>query len=99
MRNIDGKFATDGTRVYNKISGVDVPEDEPLFLLRARDVHAIWGLWGYVRACHDGGAPLDHVAAVEHAIALFQEFRRNYPEKLKQPGITGDFPGSSTRRT
>jgi hypothetical protein len=91
MRDIDGKFATDGSRIYNKISGASIPEDEPLFLLRARDLHAVWALWGYVRACHEGGAPPDHVRAVEHVIARFQAFRRNSSAKMKQPGISGDF--------
>src|SRR5664279_1923239 len=36
-RRLDGKFSHDGTQVFNTVSGVAIPEDEPIFILRARD--------------------------------------------------------------
>ena len=47
MQRIDGKFSTDGLRIFNTVSGEEIPKDEPLFLLRARDHYALVAIDAY----------------------------------------------------
>jgi hypothetical protein len=91
MRNIDGKFSTDGTRIFNTVSGADIPEDEPLFLLRARDVNAVAAMTAYLAHCRESQCKPDHIAGIQHAIVRFINFQVLNPSLVKQPGITGDF--------
>jgi hypothetical protein len=87
VRKIDGKFSTDGTRVFNTVSGIDIPEDEPLFIPRARDRNALFALREYLQACRFQCNDL-HLAGIIQTIAKFESFRLHHPELMKQPGIT-----------
>ena len=87
MRNIDGKFSTDGTKIFNAVSGEEIHEDEPLFLLRARDVHALQALRQYL---HDVRMDCNdlHVEGTLKAIGKFEKFKHDNPERMKEPGVT-----------
>src|ERR1039458_4048549 len=52
-RTIDGKFSTDGVNIFNTVSGEALPEDEPLFLLRARDKFALKAIDAYQFAAEE----------------------------------------------
>jgi hypothetical protein len=84
-RNIDGKFFIDGEQIVSRHGNV-VPEDEPLFLLRARDENAILTLKAYRDICHVRACPWEHVVGIEDTIRLFERFRRENPERMKEPG-------------
>lgn len=85
---IDGKFSTNGTRVFNTVSGEDVPKDEPLFVLRARDRNAIDTLYEYRQACQNDGCNELHLAGIDQTINAFEKFFMEHPERMKQPGYT-----------
>ncbi len=67
-------------------NGEAVPEDEPVFILRARDRYALQTLLFYdnvtrhLNAYHRGGMG-DMIVAFEH-------FRAMHPERMKDPGVT-----------
>lgn len=88
LRKIDNKFGTDGRRIFNLISQEEIPEDEPLFLLRARDSNATGGLRGYQVACEDSRCNELHLAGIQKVIKQFREFRDAHPDRMKEPGIT-----------
>ena len=74
--------ARDG-RIYNRATGESIPDDEPVFILRARDVHAISMLAHYGAAVVHG--QLEHWDAVQERLNDFSRFRRDHPERMKQP--------------
>jgi hypothetical protein len=79
MRTVDGKYFLEGNKIIKGTNGQEIPEDEPLFLLRARDHLAAPLLWKYRELAIDG---------IEACIAKFEEFARTFPERMKQPGCT-----------
>jgi hypothetical protein len=87
MRTIDGKFSTDGIAIFNTVSGEKIPEDEPLFLLRARDGFALSAINAYQAACEDACNDL-HLAGIQQVREKFCRFEAEHPERMKQPGIT-----------
>jgi hypothetical protein len=86
-RNIDGKFSTDGGRIFNTVSGEQIPDDEPLFLLRGRDHFALVAINAYQAACESECNEL-HLAGVQQTREKFCQFAAEHPERMKQPGIT-----------
>ena len=63
-----------GTLV-NRLTGRPVPDDEPLFILRAQDVNALPALMAYMVLCKD----LQHSEEVNKIGFRFQKFQRQAP--------------------
>lgn len=77
------KFTTsskDG-RIVNRETGKPIPDDEPVFVLRAQDVHALHALRTY--AAQLGGAP--HLDAVIQRVLAFEAFATANPGRMKLP--------------
>lgn len=88
MRAIDEKFHVEGDQIIKTTNGDVVPEDEPLFLVRARDYLAIPLLEHYRRMSEIDGCNEWHLERLEQRIRLFEEWRDMNPDKMKQPGVT-----------
>jgi hypothetical protein len=86
MRRIDAKYAVNGEAIYNTSTSEDIPYDEPLFLLRARDRLASHALAYYAALCEDDGCTHGQVEGAKNALARFLVFRRMHPDRMKQPG-------------
>ena len=85
--NLDGKFSCDGQRVFNTVSGENIPADEPLFLMRARDHHALAAIHAYQESCEKDCNDL-HMAGIKQAREKFCQFSADHPDRMKQPGVT-----------
>ena len=83
---IDGKFSCDGKRLFNTVSGIDIPADEPRFMLRGRDRNALETLHAYRAACENDGCNDLHMAAIDKNIVEFERFFLANPERMKEPG-------------
>jgi hypothetical protein len=83
----DRKFSFYGGKIINRVSGVSIPEDEPVFIFRARDIHALEVLTLYRQLIKDE----HHQAAVEESIGSFFAFTVEHPERMKEPGTSHDF--------
>lgn len=68
-------------RIFNRATGQVIPDDEPVFIFRARDRHAIKALKYYANVCTDD----DHVAVVERRVDDFRAFRKMHPDRMKEP--------------
>jgi len=89
FRDISGKFATTTNgAIVKKSNGEILPDDEPLFLLRARDLLAVSILRFYKLMCENNPQLDWQVSKLEEAIWLFEKFKSEHPERMKQPGIT-----------
>ena len=64
-----------------RATGKPIPDDEPVFVLRAQDVHAVNALLGYSVLLDNP----EHRAAVEQRIKEFEAFRAAHPERMKFP--------------
>lgn len=91
MRRIDAKFRIEGDQILNA-ANEPIPEDEPLFLLRARDYLALPTLRYYQGACRMDGCTDYQNNGIQAAIEAFQDFNREHPERMKQPGISKGKP-------
>jgi hypothetical protein len=75
---------TTGTRdgrIVNRATGKPIPDDEPVFILRAKDVHASAALAAYLRELEE----IEHRAAVQARIDAFDAFAAAHPERMKYP--------------
>lgn len=68
-------------RLVNRNSSKPIPEDEPLFVLRAQDINSLPTLMAYLVLCED----LTHCAEVTKCIKDFQNFANQHPERMKHP--------------
>jgi len=87
MRKIDEKFSTTG-EIVKRSNGELVPEDEPLFLLRARDRLAVRMLLVYEALSKEDGCNDFHFEHLDKDIEAFKIFREEHPERMKQPSVT-----------
>ncbi len=65
-----------------------IPEDEPVFILRARDRLAIPTLVTYLKFSELDGCNDHHKETLAEAVAAFEEFADQNPDRMKQPGVT-----------
>jgi len=69
-----------------------IPEDEPVFVLRARDRCAYSILSAYEAVCRQEGSPHGHLAEVRSVMSRFKSFREAHADRMKVPG-TGSARG------
>ena len=75
---IDGVLANAATREF-------IPEDEPLFIIRGKDRHAVKAIKQYLLACKDQ----DHRDAVLKRCFQFDEFAEDNPDRMGEPDTDG----------
>jgi hypothetical protein len=85
----DKKFRFDAItgRFVNRVSGEEIPDDEPVIIFRARDVHALGTLRWYLSRVKDP----HHKLAVQEALRAFIAYQTATPWALKEPGITRSY--------
>lgn len=88
MRRIDGKFHINDNRILKTSNGDEIPQDEPLFLLRARDRLALPLLKIHEQLSQVDGCNDYHFNALAHTIEEFSQFIMRHPERMKQPSVT-----------
>lgn len=82
----DRKFKFEDGRFINRVSGEEIPDDEPVIIFRARDRHAVGLLLTYQNMVEND----HHKAAIQDRINEFTQFQIDHSERMKEPGITGD---------
>lgn len=88
-RDIDSKFAVsrDG-RIYKKSNMEVLEENEPLFLLRARDMLSLKTLASYINFSREAGCNDYHFTSLEETVAGFVKFKNEHSDLMKVPSIT-----------
>jgi hypothetical protein len=84
----DGKFKIEGSQIIKISNGEPIPEDEPIFILRARDRLALALLEHYRSLSEMDGCNEYHMKALDRSIFRFERFREDHPERMKQPSLT-----------
>ena len=75
-------------QICNLETGVPIPPDEPIFILRAKDILAEQTI-GYYRTMISES---NHIDAIEHRCADFRRFRNNNPGKMRAPDTLYPYP-------
>jgi len=85
----DPKYGIDGKgRICNIATGVPIPEDEPIFILRAKDALAEQALHFYLSMV----ATNEHRDAVYSRINDFRSFRYLKKDRMKAPDTIFPYP-------
>ena len=80
------KYGIRGGRIVNRRSGVPIPNDEPIFIFRAKDRLAVRTLTAYFSAIEDPA----HARAVAARLEDFKRFAREHPERMTDPDTRSD---------
>ena len=88
MRRIDPKFHIDGEQIIKSSNREPLPEDEPVFLLRARDRLALALLQVYRILSAVDGCGDYQMSGIEERVDAFRRFALWNPDRMKQPGVT-----------
>lgn len=75
---IDGALANAATREF-------IPDDEPIFIMRGKDIHATETIIRYACLCGDS----KHAGAVNHRVNDFIAFRQANPDRMGEPDTAG----------
>ena len=97
----DPKYNIENGRLTSASTGQPIPDDEPIFILRAKDVHAVDTLMAYHARVASG--PMDmaasqHCEAVRRRIHDFKQFAKDNPGRMKSPDTQYAEPRTYTRR-
>jgi hypothetical protein len=77
----DPKFDIENGKLINARSAKPIPDDEPVFIFRAKDVHAMQALADYAHRCKSA----EHTQVVLDRMAAFKDFSQSHPERMKEP--------------
>lgn len=75
------KYTTDGRHIVNRASKEPIPSDEPVFIFRARDIHAREALEAYACVLPQG----EHRDIVCERVADFAKFAAREADRMKAP--------------
>ena len=67
--------------LINRHTRVPIPNDEPVFVFRAKDALAVRALTAYFASIENKA----HAKAVAARIEAFKAFAQNHPERMKMP--------------
>ncbi len=80
-----GKFKIGYNSIGELAIGIDggdvIPDDEPIFIIRARDKHAIMALAKYASECRHG----QQVKEIFIRIQEFKKWREENADKVQEP--------------
>lgn len=75
------KYGIRDGQIVNRLSGAPIPDDEPIFIFRAKDRLAVRILTAYFSAIENP----EHARAVAARLEDFKRFAREHPERMKDP--------------
>lgn len=70
---------------YGNLSIANIPEDEPVFLLRAQDILALAAIRSYLELCAGAGCADAHLDGITTAAGRFARWQAANPGKPKLP--------------
>jgi hypothetical protein len=74
-------------RKYGDVSTTEgfIPSDEPVFMLRARDICSVETIAYYLAQCVEAGSPRQHLDLVLDAVDEFRSWQEAHEDDLKVP--------------
>lgn len=68
-------------RVVNRATQVPIPDDEPLVIFRAKDIHSVQALGVYMEICQNAA----HKRVIQKRIEDFKSYQDEHPELVREP--------------
>ena len=84
------KYTVRDGRIVTRATGTPIPDDEPVFVLRAKDRNAVYAIMHYRSSCL--GNP-EHYQAVDSRVGDFLQFAAEHPLRMKYPDTS---PGETS---
>ena len=81
----DTKYAIIDGRLCVAATGEPIPDDEPLFILRAKDTQALNCIWEYWRGIAMRAPKSGLASSILERVRLFDEFAKKHPDRMKFP--------------
>jgi hypothetical protein len=75
------KYTVNGSAIINRATGEPIPQDVPVFIIRANDPYAVPTLTFYASLIARG--PSTHLTAVMSRIGDFLGFKSDHPNRMK----------------
>lgn len=63
----------------------DIPDDEPVFVLRAQDAAMVATLDAYLSMCSGLGSPQRHLNGIQEARETVRVWQQEHPDRVKTP--------------
>lgn len=76
-----GKYKIENNQIVNIATGVAIPDDEPVFILRAKDDHAVDAILQYAIVL--GNRPF--AVKVAEVFEQFKQWASQNEDKMKEP--------------
>lgn len=89
--NQEPKYEIKEGKLVNRQSGVAIPDDEPVFILRAQDKHAAEAIEAYYEILAEAEAGEgetitdETLEAVDARVVQFEKFAIKHPSRMKEP--------------
>lgn len=77
----DPKYGIQDSRLVNMTTGEPIPNDEPVFIFRAKDKKILHALTAYLNQCENEG----HVVSVEQRIVEIESWQARNIDLIKEP--------------
>jgi len=87
VRMIGKKYKVEG-QIVKVSNGQSIPDNEPVFLIRAKDKLAILGIKAYRALCMEAKCTEYQLLGLDEIVSDFQQFADENPRLMKQPGST-----------
>lgn len=75
------KYEIKEGKIVNRATGEAIPDDEPIFIMRARDCHASRAIRDYAVQCEND----KHTRIVMQRYGQFKEWAALNPERMHEP--------------
>lgn len=75
----------DDGRIINRVTGIAIPDDEPIMLFRAKDTNAIEGVRRYGDRLNEKRGNNQHQVTVFQRYQAFIAFKEQHPERMREP--------------
>ncbi len=75
-----------GACLVNRQTGKPIPDDEPIFILRAKDRQAVYALRAYLILCENDA----QCEAIHRRIQQFENWAKEHPDRIKEPDTKMD---------
>lgn len=85
---VNAMFHVEGGRLVKTSNGEPVPLDEPLFIIRGRDMLGVPIIAMYMQMAEREGCNDYLLAGVKQVLDSFARFAFEQASKMKQPGVT-----------
>lgn len=81
LKSQEPKYAAVGNLIVNRATGVPIPDDEPVFIFRAKDRYAAHMIRLYASECLNE----EHRQVILQRAEDFERFAHEHPERMKEP--------------